>query len=114
MGGKMKGRSLLLVLGVAFVLGVDFSAAQFLARAQSLEVRPDFTLARIRVSEISVGILVCSVVRGLLGGFGAFLLFLYSKIRELENEVKELQSQNRTIGFAESLDVRAIVYVHSL
>ena len=104
----MKSRSLLLVLGGVFLLGVHLAAVQFLARAQSPLVRHDVMRARVQVSEISVGILVHSVVGGLSGGFGFLLLFLYFKIRDIEIDVEELQAQNRSTRPAGSLGVREV------
>ncbi len=90
----MKGRSWLIVSGVVFLLGAELEVTQFLIRAESPLDRPDVMLARVRVAEISVGILVHSVVGALVGSVGSFLLLLYFKITEIETAMKELGTRS--------------------
>ena len=89
----MKGRSWLIVSGVVFLLGGQLEVTQFLIRAESPLDRPNVMLARVRVAEISVGILVHSVVGALLAA-SVLPSIAILKITEIETAMKELGTRS--------------------
>jgi hypothetical protein len=93
---KIKGHWWLLVIGAVFLLQGYFAVQGFLERTRGPLDSLNYTLANVRATELSVGILAHAVFDGLAGALVSFLLFFWFKVRDLEDKVKRLQDGGTT------------------